>query len=386
MRRIVVSIYIDPDFYPPTINAILNLSEKCDELIVVSRNNSKTDYPFPPNVKLVKTGKYISVRDTEVKGLGYKVLSFFQFTFSLLKYARPGKTGLIILYDSIPLFSYHLIKHFIQRKGKVIWYHNHDMPNIKLTRKFSVGWWAAKYEHLAMRSLQFFSLPSNDRVIYYPDWNQNNNYFCIPNYPSLKVYNEPVSKIENLNELRVIFQGSIGEGHALEEMIELLQETIEGKRLQLILKGSVRNEYKEKLDKLADTFNVADQLTWIGLGPYKELPAITSSCHIGIAIHKENDEVMKTLGTASNKIYEYAASGLPVILYDSNQFKKYLSNYTWAFFSDTSKESLRSNIKMIIANYPAISKDARDTFKKELNFENYFQPVINTVMKSVVGN
>ena len=376
MKRIVVSIYIDPDFYPPTINAILNLAGICNELVVITRNNSKDDYPFPANVKLVKKGKYLSVRESERTSFLDKITSFIKFTAALYKYVTGKNTELVILYDPVPLFSFLMIRKFGVAKNKKIWYHNHDMPNIALTRKYSIGWWAAKHEHAAMNGIDFFSLPSDDRLVYYPNWKSINNYFCIPNYPSLKVYNKQTAALNNSEEIRIIFQGSIGEGHSLEELIDLLQQTISGKKIKLILKGSVKEEYKQKLNKLAEKYNVTDQLTWVGLGPYSELQKLTSSCHIGIGIHKGIDEVSKTLGTASNKIYEYAASGLPVILYDIEQFKKYLGKYPWAFFCDGTKETLKGTIENILSRYDELTMAAKKSFEEELNFETHFKKAV----------
>jgi glycosyltransferase involved in cell wall biosynthesis len=89
------------------------------------------------------------------------------------------------------------------------------------------------------------------------------------------------------------------------------------------------------------------------------------------------DNVRKTLGTASNKIYEYAASGLPVILYDNAQFRKYLEHYDWTFFTDGSVTSLKEIIQEIVLNYSKISGSSRDSFESELNFENKFNQVIS---------
>lgn len=382
MKRIVVSIYIDPDFYPPTINAIINLAGICDELVVITRNNSKENYPFPPNVKLVKTGQYKSVRESERASFVKKISSFIKFTIALHKYVFNKKSELIILYDPVPLFSFFLLKKIGSIKSKKIWYHNHDMPDINLTRKYSVGWWAAKYEHTAMQSLDFFSLPSDDRLVYYPNWKRMDNYFCIPNYPSLKVYNTPARILKDEEEIRIIFQGSIGEGHSLEELIELLQHNIDGKKLRLVLKGSVKENYKQKLNQLAESFGVTNRLSWVGLGPYSELQKLTSSCHIGIGIHKGVDEVSKTLGTASNKIYEYAASGLPVILFDIEQFRKYLGKYSWAFFCDGTMETLKVTIENILNRYAETSAAARRSFEEELNFESHFKKVIPAFQSS----
>jgi len=84
----------------------------------------------------------------------------------------------------------------------------------------------------------------------------------------------------------------------------------------------------------------------------------------------------KTLGTSSNKIYEYAASGLPVLLFDNAHFRNHLGQYKWAFFTDCTYESLIVNLEEIILNYPTLSNQARLDFEDKLNFENFIHPVI----------
>jgi glycosyltransferase involved in cell wall biosynthesis len=166
-------------------------------------------------------------------------------------------------------------------------------------------------------------------------------------------------------------------------MVELLAEKIDGKQLHLILKGSVKDDYKKSINELALTYEVLDKITWVGVGPYSDLPDLTNSCHIGNAIHRNTDIVSKTLGTASNKIYEYAASGLPVILYDIDQFKKYLNQYSWTFFCNGSKKSIREVIENICINLPQLQQDARMDFENKLNFENHFNPAMDVVKHSL---
>jgi hypothetical protein len=83
----------------------------------------------------------------------------------------------------------------------------------------------------------------------------------------------------------------------------------------------------------------------------------------------------KTLGTASNKIYEYAALGLPVILYDNAHFRETLGQYNWAFFTNTEPESYRQCLHRIISDYPSLSKQAFEDFKSKLCYEHNFEPV-----------
>jgi len=380
LKRAVVAIYIDPDFFPPTINAILNLAGQMDEVMVISRNNSVEDYPYPPNVRLRKIGKHVSVRDMEKQPWLTKFSCFLQFSFSLYREAKNKATGLVLLYDPFALFAFYLVKRL--RSSKKVWYHNHDLPDLKKLRKYSLGYWAAKYELKAMKYIHFFSLPSRERLPFYPMLKAEIPVFIIPNYPSLQVYKrEHKTHFEN-NRVRIIYQGFIGPGHGLEVITKLLGEKINGYELQLVLKGSVSDAYRSSIDRLAKEYGVTGQVNWIGIGGYKDLPALTRSCDIGIGINRNQDAVSLTQGTSSNKIYEYAASGLPVLVNDSEQFNKYLGSYDWAWFTDGSEIVTRKMLEAIIIDIPSSGKLAREEFENSLNFESYFLPALNIVSGS----
>ncbi|MCP9751928.1 glycosyltransferase [Ferruginibacter sp. HRS2-29] len=382
MRRIVVAIYIDPDFYPPTINAILNFAELYDEVVVVTRNHSLSDFNYPSNVVLKKIGKFMSVRESAEVSTFQKFSSFYRFTKTLVSACRQKGTEMLVLYDPFPLFSYFVSRKFLSKKIKV-WYHNHDMPDMTRLSRFTLGGMAGRYEKNAMRHIDYFSLPSPDRTRFYPGLKPGLDAFIIPNYPSLKVYTAQNLSIKKQgDDLRIIFQGFIGKGHALEEIVDLLNDQIKGKQLKLILKGSVKKEYVEQLNAQAESKDVSQQVEWVGIGPYAELPKLTASCHMGIGVHMNTDNVSKTLGTASNKIYEYAACGLPVILYDSEQFTKYLQKYPWAFFTDGTRESLKNILIQIADNYDVYSEAARESFAGQLNFEYVFLPVLDKIREA----
>lgn len=377
LNRVVVAIYIDPDFYPPTINGILNMAPDTKELIVVTRNNSKDDFPFPGNVKLLKKGPLMTVRASEQMSTWKKIRSFFSFVYTLLSVSRNGRADIIVLYDPFPLLAWYLVRPLISAKT-LVWYHNHDMPSIQHMRKYSIGWFAGTRERKAMDQIDVFTLPSADRLQFYPLLKQSILYATIPNYPSLKHYTGYSPK-DLSGDIRVIYQGFIGPGHGIEELVQLLPESISGKRLHLVLKGSVTETYKRKVVELAEKLSVTDRVTWVGISAYAAIRDLTDSCHIGIGIHMNTDQVSKTLGTASNKIYEYAACGLPVILYDTNQFKRYLDKYNWTFFTDGTVAGIRSCLDDIIPKLPELAPQARLDFEHGLNFETAFTDVWNDI-------
>jgi len=380
IKRIVAGIYTDADFFPPTISAILNFAEVSEEVILISRNNNAEDYPYPSNVRLKKIGRLCSVREMENQPVAIKAIEFLKFSFYLFWFSRNEKCELVALYDHIALFSFFLSKNISRKRN--VWYHNHDMPIKGLIKRRSLGGLAASHEEKAIKYIDFFSLPSLERLQFYPHIDKQVSVFIIPNYPSLKVYGNLSPGNKSGETVKIIYQGFIGPGHALEEAIQCVANYQENS-FQLIFKGSVMPDYREKLDNLARELEVYDQVQWFQVGPYKELPKLTASCTIGIGVNKNTDIVNLNQGTASNKIYEYAACGLPVIVFDNEQFRRYLGKYEWVFYTDGSVDSLKDIMMGIKKNAAELGKLARESFERELNFEKVFFPVLEKVKASI---
>jgi glycosyltransferase involved in cell wall biosynthesis len=368
MSRIIVSIYVHPEFYPPTLNAIINLSSIYDEVVVLTRNNIETNFPFPVNVKIKSLGKRIGVIESEQSSLITKILFFLQFAIAHIPYL-VNKKNRFVCYDAIPLLTISILTRFF-RLDRHIWYHNHDMPNLSGCHKFSISWFAARYEKWSIKYISKFSLPSVDRLKYYPELDRESIEFVfLPNYPSIKIFNQYVRKMTPVN-IRVLYQGSVAKLRGFEEFAKFMQNS--EKLINLTLKGPVRNNYDTELNQLFRKLKVIDRIEFIGISKYISLVNDMTNYDVGLAVQLGQDEIRKTLGTASNKIYEYAASGMPVIVADNQQFKKYLKDEEWVFFYDEKADNFEDIITEIISNYTELSSKARIAFETKFNFEKYF--------------
>ena len=377
MNRVLVSIYIDPEFYPPTKNAILELASQVDEVFVLTRNLFSAEAnAYPKNVRFVRIGSYNTVQESEKINYFRKLWAFISY-WALYHYLLvTKKIDTVICYDSIPLLVFYL---GIKPKRITFWYHNHDMPDAKLSRKYSIGWFSAIYEHQAMRKVKYFSLPSKDRLVYYPNWTRMEDFFYIPNYPRLAQFKN-IELNKRFDDFTVIFQGAIGEGHGLEDLISVLPQLPD---VHLVLKGPVREAYKSILTHFANEMKVLDRVRFVGITPYSELIELTSKCHLGIAIHQGKDEVSKTLGTASNKIYEYLACGLPIVLQNNEQFRKSIDSASHIFFYNGVANEFIQMIKKVQKNFDGFSATARQNFEIQYTFETNFQTVLFQISKKL---
>lgn len=364
-------IYHHPEVFPPTLNAIHELSGSFEKIYMVYRPFLKDEWVFPGNVVLVPSGKSMGLFEQEASSVFSKAGYFTQFVYRVLQICRKHKPSVILAYDPIALFAIYMIRPLLGSSCR-LWYHNHDIWELHTLNKYSVSWWAAKKEKDAFRHLWMFSLPSNERLDFFDLSGFKGKYFHIPNYPARKFYDRFYSPRKINDEIRIIFQGSIGPGHGIEELIEVLDQKVLGKSIKLVLKGKCSQEYKDSVVALAAQKGVEDRVEFFGMTSYREVPVVGSACHVGMAIFMKKDVMNRTLGTASNKIYEYAALGLPVIYNSDVAFASHLARFEWAVPVEVSGEGLLTGLASIAAAYEDLSKKARADFENSLNFETHF--------------
>ena len=371
-KTLLVVIYSHPEYYPPTLSALENLSHKYRDIYVLHRNLHGFNWKYPENVHLIGPKKDYAPREVEVAGFIRKLGWYLAFSWNLLVTMKKHKPDAMLIYDYLAILAYRLI-YLLAPKPPIVWYHNHDVAEKQYIRSFTLSWFSWKSEKWIFPKLQIFSLPSLERKQCFPMQLLKGEFYFLPNFPSSGIYqkNGPDRKFDD-PVYKILFQGSIGPMHGLEELIPLLNEKIGGKNLLLVLKGFINPKYLAELKSIAIKHKVEDKLIYIGPTDYRLVIENGKTCHIGIGIHKKDDIMNQTLGTASNKIYEYAAMGLPVILYDNDHFRKILGKFEWAFFTDTSTASLKTCLEKIIADYPRLSRQASEDFSKQLSFEHYF--------------
>jgi hypothetical protein len=376
MNNLVAAIYYHPEAYPPTLNAITELSDVFDNIDLVYRPNIIGNWEYPSNVHAISSSNYISAGDQEKAPLFKKILFFKKFTIDFFKSCKAQRPSCILCYDSLALLSYYLIRPLLKFDHK-IWYHNHDVSENTFMRKYSLGWFAKKVEASFVKKLDIFTLPTDARLPYFNMEGFKGKYFCIPNYPSLHFYRSFYQERKIDAGIKIIFQGRIDKGHGIEEIIPLLKNTLSGHTLKLILKGYCKDDYRLELKKLANDNDVENSIEFHDFTAYKEVPALASTCHIGIGIFAKDDIMNKTLGTASNKVYEYAAVGLPVLYLGKSDFEKHLQKFDWAFPVELSSISIKNQVENILINYNKYSNEAHASFCKELHFEYAFSKVKN---------
>jgi len=374
-RTLIFCVYNHVEYYPPSINALLVISKFFNEVHIVQRPYKKNEWTWPSNVYYRPIKKTINLRYFMNSSPLNKLYAFFLFTIDLFQAYKKNKPLVVITADTFSFFSWSICSLFLKKRA-ILWYHSHDAAEEKeIYSLFSIQYWAAFNERKNFHKLDFFSLPSVSRLGLYNLANFQGEIGIIPNYPLLEVFNRKSPREILENEITILFLGSICSGRGLEEIINLLPCKINNKEIKLKIIGFVNNQsYFDELSSLIARKKVEE---WVTLEPpvaYKNLQNACEQANIGLGFYLSQSNLDRTIVTASNKIYEYAAMGIPVL---SNIEIK---NRIWCVTTEQNSIDIKRSIEFIVNDYSKISELALSDIKSELNFEKSFVPFIEKVI------
>jgi len=94
--------------------------------------------------------------------------------------------------------------------------------------------------------------------------------------------------------------------------------------------------------------------------------------------------------SATNKLYEYAACGLPALVPDRASYREVLGAEPWVEFVDeTDPRSIAAAITRILsdrAGYDARCRAARRAFEERFNYEAVFAPLLSRIVALAGGD
>lgn len=371
--RKIISILFNPlSYYPPTINALQHLAQT-KQFNIFSISTGKFDLelnlPVPIIIKSIQKSNYF-------KGKLGSFLHFAKFLLNSVIAIRKLKPDFILLYDDYSLLVFFIYNKLFSFKG-VLWYHNHDIATASESR-FSLNYWAIIANKSLMKKIDIFTYPSIERM---PHYNLNEFYgkkYFLPNYPSKIIFkNTNYKKNQNSKKLSLIYQGRVSDGHGLLEIIKSLQYR---HNIDLTIIGEQEPKFVIALKNCIKELNLESRVYLIPpIGSYLDLVEFAKSYDVGIAINVPQSVHYSTAATASNKIYEYPAMGMPILYYDNKHYNKYLSKYKWAFPTDLTIENILNILDVCIDQKKELGELAFREFNESLNFGVAFSEFLNEI-------
>ena len=341
---------------------------------------------WPAGVTVERIGKYASAADKERGGAGPKLAEYAGFvarTRALIKQIQPAT---IYAYDPHAFVACMIGS--IGRRSTPIVFHLHELPETESLSWNSLQKWVLTAALRGTKSADAVVFPERHRAHYWlTAAGDPRAPIIVPNCPDHAYFPAPADWSETIaaryraRELVYVGQASAGNGHL--EGLRALAMTGGGIRMRVI--GGFRQEFGEKFNQLARELGVAEFVSLDGWLPQAELVARASAASAGLSLHKPISKGLEYLGSASNKLFEYAATGLPVVVPERASYRDFLGSAEWVTYADIEEpESIARAILSIFADrerYVAMSRAARRTFEEQYSYERVFAPALERIFE-----
>jgi glycosyltransferase involved in cell wall biosynthesis len=381
-------VYANPDHYPPTVNAVHLLSQHFD-VVLIGRNHDQGDRTYPANVQIHRLGDYSSVREREAAGAIAKLweyLTFIRQTRRLLKDA-----ALIYAYDSYAYVA-AILCCFTLLKFVPIIYHEHETSE-HIPSLTSLGGWVSRTERRWVKWAAVVIFPDQTRADFFLKTTQvKQQPLIVPNFPLKSVFtfqgdwNALIQK--RWGCVTLFYRGSISDASAMREIItsaSLLEQDLSVKYV-----GFLQDKERQSLETWVDQIGAANYFSYLGTLPYEDLQFHTLTAAIGFALYKNVSFDRVACASACNKIYEYAACGLPTIVSDFSTYRDYLADESWVRFANPDDpEAIAAAIQDILSDlerYQAMCLAARQAFEEKFNYESAFNPLLLKIKTFMNGD
>ncbi|MGD8474001.1 MAG: glycosyltransferase [Anaerolineae bacterium] len=180
---------------------------------------------------------------------------------------------------------------------------------------------------------------------------------------------------------RVVFrQGVVGPGHGIERTIQSIPRW-DSTEWGFVVMGACDPHYAEHLRSLASSLGVHSQLCILPAVGYDQVHQYTVGASIGHALYEPVHINNVYITTASNKLMEYMAAGLPVLVSDRPGLRAFVREYECGLTVDeSSAESIAAGVNALLGD-PDLARrlgaaGAR-AFEEELNYERQFEPALD---------
>jgi glycosyltransferase involved in cell wall biosynthesis len=386
--KVGMILYMNPDYYPPTVNAAHLLSEHFD-VVLIGRNYDFPDGEYPSNVSVHRLGRYSSIQERMNASPWAKFWEYLNFIFQaryLLK-----EVSLIYAYDAYGYTAAYLCQRLLPKKIPIL-YQNHEIET-KLSGLSSLAGWVQRAERAWISRAKLVIFPDKDRANFFQKITGIKKVpIIVPNFPRKSVFtlsDDWISIIQKRwNSITLFCRGSISETSAMREIIfaaSLLKRFNRNIRVEFV--GFLGEAEGRSLTNWVEQSEMSNSFSYLGVLPYKDLQTPTVSATVGFALYKNIAFDRVACASACNKIYEYAACGLPVIVSDFSTYRDYLGNESWVRFADpedpTAIVSAVQDILSDFKQYREMCLAARKAFEQKFNYELVFSPLISKMQELV---
>jgi glycosyltransferase involved in cell wall biosynthesis len=364
--------YGNPDRCPPIVNGARLLAQAGFNLDIFSLDTGEAfDVYYPRDVKVHR----LRGDATNAK------FQYLQFVKRVLKVAN-AKDSVLIAHDMHGLLPARLLATLHRRR---LVYQSHEL--VERNRKVPVGMnFVRAFHQRFARNSDLIIVPDADRgEIMKRELRLKGSPLVVANSPTTRTSASGERLKRALLERgysfeKIVFrQSNIGTSHAIETTIRSLPSWGNAK-WGFVVMGPGPDDYLRSLTKLASELNVSDRFVALPPVAYDEVADFTPGADIGHCLYASIDLNNHFSTTASNKLMEYMAAGLPLLVSDRPSLRALVHDNECGLTADErSPDSIASAVNLLLGNPEkarGMGAAARKAFEQEFCYERQFAPVI----------
>lgn len=379
--RLLCVFYANPDNYPPTYNAVALLAKHFD-VHVVCRKTDHESRLWPMGVRLDRIGLSQTQDEAAGRSAAEKLEEFASFCWAVRRAIDATKPTVVLAYEAHALSALR-----VARCSRPIVYQRHEVEEMDQIDRRSLSGWIHLHARRASKDVALLVFPEAGRARYYQRHvDVRAEVLVIPNFPLLSSF--PTPQIESLVEARkaatqVFYRGAIGPANGIREAVRAMAFVAPSRTLKLA--GSIAPAFQRELSDLASELALRDRVVFDGFVPsFDELNKRTQYGAIGLMLYQAASANWSNVASATNKLYEYAACGVPAIVPDRADFHDLLDGEEWLRFVDPSDpRAIGETVEEMLSDWSSYTRmclAARRRFEERFNYEVVFGPMMERIL------
>ena len=373
--------YNNPDNYPPIINSVRLLADDAWEVELFCRDDDKNwevSYPTTVKINRIKCNGQSSWQ------------SYWNFIRAAIRNGRSTATA-FIGHDMHGFLPARLLA---TRNRRPVIYHCHDFSEPSTGEPLG-GKVVRRFERAFARSAAMVIIPDAERAaVIREQLNLPRDPLIVANAPLRRTNNNGDSLRRTLSnngrdfEHIVLRQGKIGPGHAIEATIRSMP-LWKSSNSAFVVMGLSDAGYLQHLKSIASELNVQERFVVLPAVGYDRVSSFTKEATIGHALYEPIHINNVHITTASNKIMEYMAAGLPLLLSDTPALRRLAESYGCGVVADeTQPTKIAEAINELLANEEEsrrMGTAAANAFETRFRFDLQFRAVMDAMNKMKHG-
>jgi glycosyltransferase involved in cell wall biosynthesis len=381
MPLIQAVFYANPDRYPPIVNSarlLANAGFEMDLFCLATRESWNVSYPEPVRIHR------IDLRSKNSK------LRFLEFVARVLRRA-VARPDIVLGEDMHGLLPARLLASI---HGRPLVYRSHDLFDERAPSPAGVRAIDAFQKRLA-RTASLIVVADADRAQL---MKQRLRLRAEP----IVVANSPLrGRISSGDRLRrelrergfgfekiVLRQSNIGPSHAIEATIQSLP-LWKNPSWGFVVMGPASDEYVMTIKTLARQLGVLDRFAVLPAVGYDQVAEFTPGANLGHSLYASVEPNNEFNATASNKLFEYMAAGVPLLASDRPALRRLVEAHRCGVVADeSSPERIAQAVNSVLGfdeHERELGAAGRRAFEGAFCYELQFAPVLDQIRRLASG-